>query len=108
MEESKIIVYALLDEQDRVVDINSSVFLPDVGGWARIDEGAGDRYTHAYNHYLPGRPLDVDGVPLYKWDGAQVLPRTQEEIEADRAALPVPEPVLTAEDVLNALLGVTS
>lgn len=26
----------------------------------------------------------MDGIPLYRWDGAQVLPRTQEEIEADR------------------------
>ena len=26
----------------------------------------------------------VDGVPLYRWDGEKVLPRTAEEIEADR------------------------
>ena len=35
---------------------------------------------------------DMDGIPLYKWDGAQILPRTQAELEADRAALPVPPP----------------
>ena len=33
-----------------------------------------------------------DGIPLYKWDGVQVLARTEEEIEEDRAALPEPEP----------------
>lgn len=36
--------------------------------------------------------LDMDGIPLYKWDDAQALPRTGEEIAADRAALPAPPP----------------
>lgn len=26
----------------------------------------------------------VDGVPLYKWDGSQIVPRTEEELAADR------------------------
>ena len=34
----------------------------------------------------------MDGIPLYKWDGSQVVPRTAEEIEADRSAIPVPPP----------------
>ena len=25
----------------------------------------------------------MEGIPLYRWDGAQALPRTDEEIEAD-------------------------
>ena len=29
----------------------------------------------------------MDGIPLYKWDGEQVVRRTEEEIEADRAAV---------------------
>ncbi len=33
-----------------------------------------------------------DGIPLYKWDGAAVLPRRLEEIEADRAAIPSAPP----------------
>ena len=32
--------------------------------------------------------LDEYGIPLYKWDGRQVIRRTQAEIEADRAAIP--------------------
>lgn len=35
---------------------------------------------------------DIYGVPLYKWDGSQVIPRTEEEIAADRAAIPAPPP----------------
>lgn len=36
----------------------------------------------------------MDGIPLYRWDGEQVVARTEEEIEADRAAIqkPAPEP----------------
>lgn len=35
---------------------------------------------------------DVDGIPLYKWDGQAVVKRTAEEIAADRAAIPAPPP----------------
>ena len=46
---------------------------------------------------FPGReenpPLyTMDGIPLYRWDGEQVVSRTEEEIAADRAAIPKPPP----------------
>lgn len=43
---------------------------------------------------------DMDGIPLYKWDGEHVIPRTDEEIEAERAAIPVPPP--SAQEQLRA------
>lgn len=54
----------------------------------------------------------MDGIPLYKWDGQQILPRTEEEIETDRAAIPAPPPSeqerLRADvDYLAALGGIT-
>ena len=54
----------------------------------------------------------MDGIPLYKRDGSRVLPRTEEEIEADRAAIPVPPPSaqerLRADvDFIAAMTGVT-
>ena len=42
----------------------------------------------------------MPGIPLYKWDGSQIIPRTKEEIEADRAAIPVPPP--SAQEQLRA------
>ena len=42
----------------------------------------------------------IDGIPLYRWDGEQVVPRTKEEIEADRAAIPAPSP--SAQEQLRA------
>ena len=55
---------------------------------------------------------DMDGIPLYKWDGSQVIRRTYEEIEADRAAIPAPPPStqerLRADvDFIAAMTGVT-
>ena len=42
----------------------------------------------------------MDGIPLYRWNGLHVIPRTEEEIEADRAAIPAPLP--TAQEQLRA------
>ncbi len=54
----------------------------------------------------------MDGIPLYKWDGAQAVPRTDEEIEADRAAIPEPAPtemerIRADVDFLSAMMGVS-
>lgn len=35
---------------------------------------------------------DMDGIPLYKYEDDRVVPRTEEEIAADRAEIPVPPP----------------
>ena len=42
--------------------------------------------------------LDIDGIPRYRWDGSAAVLRTEEELEADRAARPAPPP--TTEEVL--------
>lgn len=52
-----------------------------------------------------------DGIPLYKWDGSQVIPGTKEEIEADRAAIPAPphsaqEQLRADVDFIAAMTGV--
>ncbi len=53
-----------------------------------------------------------DGIPLYRWEGEQIVRRSEEEVQADRAALPAPAPSeqerLRADvDFLAALQGVT-
>lgn len=96
-------VYVRLDG-DKIVDINSSDFLTDTDGWTAIDHGVGDRYKHAYHHYLPGRPCDNEGVSRWRLVDGLAVARTDEEIAADRATLPAP---VTDTEVLNALLGVS-
>lgn len=45
----------------------------------------------------------MDGIPLYKWDGQQVIARDEVEIEADRAAMPKPPIMPTTEERLAAM-----
>lgn len=54
----------------------------------------------------------MDGIPLYRWDGTRAVHRTEEEIAADRSALPAPPPSpqeqLRADvDFLAAMQGVS-
>ena len=92
-------VYALVDEEGRIIEVNSSAFLADVEGWIKIDEGNGDSYHHAQGNYFPGGNRDDRGIPLYKWDGTQAVRRTQEEIDADYIE---PEPMPTEQEQLRA------
>ncbi len=82
----KIAVYVRMDEDGRILAINSSAFLKDIDGWVKIDEGLGDRYAHAQGNYMP-KELYTKGVPRYWWDGEQALERTAEEIASDVAAI---------------------
>lgn len=97
-------VYARLDSAGNISAINSSAFLADHTDWTLIDEGAGDRYHHAQGHYLDGGLYTPDGIPLYRWDGTQVVQRTEGEIEADRAAIPAPPISPTNAELMDAIL----
>ena len=77
--------------------------ITDFTGWTLIDEGNGDKYNLCQSHYFPGGLYTEDGIPRYKLEGGQAVERTEEEIEADRASLPEPEP--TAEDVTLDMLA---
>ena len=97
MEQENYIVYVRTDEQSRILEANSSAFLADTTGWTAIDEGLGDKYHHAQGNYFDGGLYTDDGFPRYKLaDGAPAL-RSAEEIEADRAAIPAPEPDITPQ-----------
>ena len=82
-------VYVRTDEQKRVVEINSDIFLQDLKGWTQIDEGEGDRYAHAQGNYLD-KPLMEDGAYTYKLTNKKLKERTEAEKEADRALLVLP------------------
>lgn len=80
------IVYIRVDSSNRVLEVNSSAFLADTTGWTQIDEGWGDKYHHAQGNYLDGPLYTEDGIPRYKLDRGRVVERTEEELEAYRAA----------------------
>lgn len=99
-------VYIKVDSAERVVRCEGGYTTPDdLSGWIKIDEGTGDRYNLCQSHYFEGGLSTDDGIPRYKLvDGAPVL-RTEEEIQADRTAMPEPEP--TTDELMNILLGVS-
>ena len=106
MEMNPYAVLVRTDEQNRIIAINSSAFVADADGWTKIEEGWGDKFHHAQGNYLPKPLMDERGVYRYKLEEGQAMERTQEEMDADYAARPVPAtPKTNAElEAENALL----
>lgn len=96
--------YIQTDTEGRILRCDGGYTTPvDLAGWQEIDEGNGDRYNLCQSHYFDGGLYTMDGIPRYRWDGTQAALRTEEEMEADRAAIPEPKPSKTVEDRLTAL-----
>ena len=91
-------VYVQTDEQGRIIAVNSSAFVPAEWG-TEIDSGFGDRFHHAQGNYFPQPIYTRDGIPRYKLVDGAAQERTEEEIEADRAAIPVPVVPPTNEEL---------
>lgn len=97
--------YITTDDQNRVVDGWSDGPHPerDPAGAVCINDQGGYQFR-----LFPGgeeNPVlyTEDSIPLYRWDGDRVQRRTEEEIAADRALLPIPKPVKRPEERLDAL-----
>lgn len=84
-------VYVKTDPEDNIIAINSSAFLEDLTGWVKIDEGEGDKYHHAQGNYLE-KSCITKGVYRYKLVDGAAVEKTEEELAAEEAALPVPAP----------------
>lgn len=80
-EESKISVYIKTDSNSNITDINSDVFINDTDGWIKIDEGIGDKYTHAQGNYLSNGLTTENGIYRYKYIDNEIIEKTDEEIE---------------------------
>ena len=82
-------VYVKVDEQNRIVQINSNAFISDFSDWILIESGVyGDRGHHAQGNYFPQPIYTRDGIPRYKLVDGAAQERTEEEIQADRDLLP--------------------
>lgn len=96
-------VYIQTDTEGRILRCDGGYTTPaDLTGWLEIDEGTGDYYNLCQSHYFHGGLYTMDGIPRYRWDGEKAILRSEEELEADRAAQPKPEPA-TLEDRVAAL-----
>lgn len=94
----KIKVYVKTNENNEIIEINSSIFLADTEGYIEIDEGYGDKYAHAQGHYLDKPLTDEQGRYNYMLFGEEVM----EIAEADKPTIEA-IPQVTTEERLNAL-----
>jgi len=114
MEEEKVIPafepiynrhYISIDAQNRIVDIWSDGPNPDRDTTEAIciNDKGNYQFRLAYSiSFAEGSPVFVseenpqiftdDGIPLYIWNGKVAVMRTEEEIAADRTAIPEPPP----------------
>ena len=92
-------VYVKINATNYITDVNSSEFLTNLTDWIAIDEGSGDKYHHAQGNYFD-KPLYEDhGSPVYKLENGLAVERTQAEIDADIAAMSVPDPQPTVAEL---------
>ena len=102
--EEKSKVYIQVDSDGRILCCEGGYTTPaDLTGRIEIDEGTGDKYNLCQSHYFEGGLYTMDGIHRYRWDGSAAAMRTDEELEADRAAILEPKPSKTVEDRLTAL-----
>ena len=95
--EENIKVYVQTDSNSIITQIDSSIFLFNVEGWTKIDEGQGDKYSHAQGSYLEKGLVDNEGKYNYKLVNGEVVELTNEEKEK---LFPKPTPQPTLEQQL--------
>lgn len=97
--------YIVTDDRGRIIDGWSDGPHPkkDTTSAVCINEQGG----YQFRLVLDGKEAEenpslrtMDGIPLYKYEDGQVVSRSEEEIAADRAAIPEPPP--TAQEQLRA------
>lgn len=97
--------YISVDDQSRIIDLWSDGPHPEKDTTNAVcinEQGSYQVYLTINGGRTEENPrwMDTDGIPLYKYGDGEVLPRTEEEISADRAAIPAPPP--TAQEQLRA------
>ena len=103
MEEFKYKIYIKTDKNNCITGVESDLTLEDTSGYIQIDEGIGDKYSHAQGNYFPrDKPLrDSQGRCNYKYVNNEVVELTNEEKESLFPTL-VQQP--TEQQILNAKL----
>ena len=86
--------YIITDEQGRVLRGFSDDFEQPTNGAICINEDGGRHFE--MNGVINPQMTDFNGTALYKYDGEQVVTRTQEEVEADK---PVATPAIATPSI---------
>ena len=73
MGKNKIKVYVKVNENNEIIDVNSDIFIDDLTGWIYIDEGYGDKYSHAQSQYFEKQLQNENGTYNYKYRNNEVV-----------------------------------
>ena len=68
MKQEPIKVYVKVNENNEIIEVGSSVFIQNTKDWIKIDEGFGDKYTHAQCHYFDKPLMNEDGYYNYRFN----------------------------------------
>lgn len=101
MEEFKYKIYIKTDKNNCITGVESDLTLEDTSGYIQIDEGIGDKYSHAQGNYLDKGLMDSNGKYNYKYVNNEVVELTDEEKES---LFPIPVQQPTEQQILNAKL----
>ena len=82
MEEFKYKIYIKTDKNNCITGVESDLTLEDTSGYIQIDEGIGDKYSHAQGNYLDKGLMDSNGKYNYKYVNNEVVELTDEEKES--------------------------
>ena len=66
MKEQPIGVYVRVNENREIVEVNSDIFIKDLTGQIKIDEGFGDKFAHAQSQYFEKPLMNNEGKYNYK------------------------------------------
>ena len=73
MIEQPIKIYVKVNENNEIIDVGSSIFIKDLNGWIKIDEGFGDKYAHAQSQYFKKPLINEDGRYSFKYINGKVV-----------------------------------
>ena len=71
--ENPIKVYIKINSNNKVIDINSEIFIKDLTGWIEIDSGYGDKYAHAQSQYFDKPLMSEKGSYNYKYVNGKII-----------------------------------
>lgn len=75
-------VWARLDQDNNIIEINSNIFIKDFNGWTKIDEHViGDKGAHAQNSYLDKPLINDNGIYQYKYIDNKIIEISEEELQ---------------------------
>ena len=72
IKEQPIKVYIKVNANNEIVEVGSSIFIKDLTGWIEIDEGYGDKYSHAQSQYFDKPLMNEDGTYNYTYENRKV------------------------------------